>query len=157
MFREITECETKKERAEKLTKSLSDEKVRWTEEVKLLENNEQFLAGDSIVAAGMIAYSGAFTSQYRQFLESKWVANLKEIKFAHTEGITMRRFLEIPVITQFWNINGLPKDDTSTENGIIIEKSRRWPLMIDPQNQANKFIKNMGKEKSEVLFLTLNF
>jgi len=22
---------------------------------------------------------------------------------------------------------------------------RRWPLMIDPQTQANKFIKNMGK------------
>lgn len=24
-------------------------------------------------------------------------------------------------------------------------ESRRWPLMIDPQTQANKFIKNMGK------------
>ena len=23
--------------------------------------------------------------------------------------------------------------------------SNRWPLMIDPQNQANKFVKNMGK------------
>ena len=22
---------------------------------------------------------------------------------------------------------------------------RRWPLMIDPQRQANKYIKNMGK------------
>lgn len=24
-------------------------------------------------------------------------------------------------------------------------QSRRWPLMIDPQTQANKFIKMMGK------------
>jgi dynein heavy chain len=39
----------------------------------------------------------------------------------------------------------LPKDDNSTENGIIIDKTRRWPLMIDPQNQANKFIKNLSK------------
>lgn len=40
---------------------------------------------------------------------------------------------------------GLPKDENSIENGIIIEKGRRWPLMIDPQGQANKFIKSMGK------------
>ena len=45
---------------------------------------------------------------------------------------------------QGWNIAGLPKDDTSTENGVIIEKTKRWPLMIDPQSQANKFIKNLG-------------
>lgn len=60
----------------------------------------------------------------------------------------MRNFMGDPVLIQYWTINcGLPKDDTSTENGIIIEKSKRWPLMIDPQTQANKFIKNMGKER----------
>lgn len=58
----------------------------------------------------------------------------------------MRSFLGVPVIIQQWNIAGLPKDDTSTENGLIIFKSKRWPLMIDPQTQANKFIRNMGKD-----------
>lgn len=56
----------------------------------------------------------------------------------------MRGFLGVPVVIQNWNIAGLPKDDTSTENGVIIDKTKRWPLMIDPQNQANKFIKNLG-------------
>jgi dynein heavy chain, axonemal len=32
----------------------------------------------------------------------------------------MRGFLGVPVTIQAWNIAGLPKDDTSTENGIII-------------------------------------
>lgn len=37
-----------------------------------------------------------------------------------------------PVSLQIWNVAGLPSDPVSTENGIIIEKARRWPLMIDP-------------------------
>ena len=27
-----------------------------------------------------------------------------------------------------------------------VQPPRRWPLMIDPQRQANKYIKNMGKD-----------
>ena len=61
----------------------------------------------------------------------------------------MAKYLGVPVKIQTWNIAGLPKDDNSIENGIIIDKSRRWPLTIDPQGQANKFIKNMGKDHPE--------
>lgn len=62
----------------------------------------------------------------------------------------MRAFLGDEVKIQLWNICGLPKDNTSIENGIIIEQSRRWPLMIDPQNQANQFIKRLGRETAEI-------
>ena len=65
-------------------------------------------------------------------MENEWVLKLGVVGVAHTEGITMRQFLGDSVKIQSWNISGLPKDDTSTENGIIIDKSRRWPLMIDP-------------------------
>lgn len=61
----------------------------------------------------------------------------------------MKLFLGQPVEIQKWNLYGLPKDDTSTENGIIITRSKRWPLMIDPQNQANLFIKNLGKDHTD--------
>lgn len=59
---------------------------------------------------------------------------MAELEIKHSEHITMSQFLGVPVKIQSWNIAGLPKDDTSTENGIIIDKSRRYPLMIDPQN-----------------------
>ena len=39
----------------------------------------------------------------------------------------------------------LPKDSVSVENGIVLDNCRRWPLLIDPQRQANRFLKNMGK------------
>lgn len=47
---------------------------------------------------------------------------------------------------RFWNISGLPVDSFSIDNGIIVSNSNRWPLCIDPQGQANKWIKNMEKD-----------
>lgn len=65
-------------------------------------------------------------------MENDWRERLKEYNIDFSEGISMRRFLGDEVKIQSWNICGLPKDDTSIENGIIIDKSRRWTLMIDP-------------------------
>lgn len=40
----------------------------------------------------------------------------------------------------------------SMQNALITVCSNRWPLMIDPQGQANKWIKNMEKSnKLEVV------
>ena len=44
---------------------LEGEKVRWTETVKRLGEQAALLNGDCLVAAGMVAYSGPFTAQYR--------------------------------------------------------------------------------------------
>ena len=46
-------------------------------------------------------------------------------------------------VVRDWNIQGLPSDSLSTENGIFVTRSRRWPLMIDPQGQANRWIRSM--------------
>eukprot|EP00606_Chrysophyceae_sp_TOSAG23-5_P000891 GSChrysophyteH2.ASY1.ANO1.1126.1 assembled CDS len=40
-------------------------------------------------------------------------------------------------------IDGLPADDFSCENGLLTTMGRRWPLMIDPQGQANRWVRNM--------------
>jgi dynein heavy chain len=50
-----------------------------------------------------------------------------------------------------WNFCGLPIDNFSTENALIALNSIRWPLMIDPQNQANNWIKNVGKNNKLVI------
>jgi len=39
-------------------------------------------------------------------------------------------------------MSGLPVDSFSSENGLIMENSLKWPLIIDPQGQANRWIKN---------------
>ena len=43
----------------------------------------------------------------------------------------------------------------SVDNAIIAKSANRWPLMIDPQGQANKWVKNMEKSlKLEVIKLS---
>ena len=143
---EIQMCKVKLERAQKLISGLSDEQVRWAKDVERLTQNSMKIAGNCAISAGMVAYAGPFTAEYRNRMEELWAGKLLSLKIKHSEHVNMRNFVGVPVVIQGWNIAGLPKDDTSTENGIIIDKTKRWPLMIDPQSQANKFIKNLGSK-----------
>lgn len=46
-----------------------------------------------------------------------------------------------------WHNQGLPNDRMSTENAAILTTSERWPLIIDPQQQGVKWIRNrLGSE-----------
>jgi dynein heavy chain len=118
----------------------------------------------------MVAYSGPFTSSFRTKMDQEWQRIINDINSEYqqvksitddilprsTKGtISLRAYLGEEVKIQLWNICGLPKDDTSIENGIIIDKARRWPLMIDPQNQASQFIKQLGREQGDKSFETV--
>ena len=46
-----------------------------------------------------------------------------------------------------WNLQGLPTDILSTQNGILVTRSSRYPLMIDPQAQAINWIRNKESER----------
>ncbi len=42
-------------------------------------------------------------------------------------------FLAEPTDVREWNLKGLPSDAFSVENGVLVTRGRRWPLMVDPQ------------------------
>ena len=58
-----------------------------------------------------------------------------------------------PVVMRGWNADGLPNDQVSGENGIIATAAERYALCIDPQNQANMWIKNMYEEDDQLVLL----
>ena len=47
-----------------------------------------------------------------------------------------------------WTYSGLPADELSLENAIITVRAKRWPLIIDPQMQANKWIRNYYRSRN---------
>lgn len=145
----IEGCSERLMRAKKLTTLLSDENSRWSDDIDQLEVVANLLEGNSLLASSMLSYAGPFNSKFRQLFENSLRAKLTELKIPITQDITLKSFLGRELTIQKWNIAGLPKDDTSTENGIIIEYSKRWPFIIDPQKQAYKFLKGVGKDHEE--------
>lgn len=99
-----------------------------------------------LISSGMIAYLGAFNSVYRDDLAAKWVKSCEEKKIPNSGTFSLQRVLGDPVQIRNWGLQGLPSDNFSVENAIVQSKTRRWPLFIDPQGQANKWLRTMGKE-----------
>ncbi|KAM4730848.1 dynein axonemal heavy chain 7 [Anableps anableps] len=141
-------CSKKLERAEQLIGGLGGEKTRWSEMALKLGHLYNNLTGDILISAGIVAYLGAFTSNYRQDQTEKWVKLCRSTVIPCSSNMSLLNSLGDPVKIQAWNIAGLPSDSFSIENGIMISNARRWPLMIDPQGQANKWVKNMEKANS---------
>ncbi len=56
----------KLERAEKLINGLGSEKARWKIQISELENTYSSIVGDVLLSSAIVAYLGAFTSDYRQ-------------------------------------------------------------------------------------------
>uniref|UniRef100_A0A8D0HJ90 Dynein axonemal heavy chain 1 n=1 Tax=Sphenodon punctatus TaxID=8508 RepID=A0A8D0HJ90_SPHPU len=104
------------------------------------------IAGDVLVSAGCVAYQGPFTGQYRTALCEEWFKKLEIHCVPHTKEANLIATLGDPVKIRSWQISGLPNDTLSVENGVITQFSQRWTLFIDPQGQANKWIKNLEKE-----------
>lgn len=90
-----------------------------------------------------MAYLTPFTDAFRRKLLFKWGNKVEELQIPHTPKCNPVTTLGDPVIIRQWQIYGLPRDYLSTENGVLVGSSKRWPLFIDPQGQANRWIRNM--------------
>eukprot|EP00752_Nemacystus_decipiens_P017827 g15983.t1 len=142
-------------RAEQLIGGLGDERERWQESADRLAKNLKNLVGNVMLASGCLAYLGPFTSQFRKDMASGWVKLCKERAIPVADDFSLERVLAEPVTVRQWQLMGLPADEFSTENGMLTTMGRRWPLMIDPQGQANRWIRSMYADANlQVIKLT---
>ncbi|XP_017082814.2 dynein heavy chain 17, axonemal [Drosophila eugracilis] len=131
--------------AHRLVNGLANENIRWKESVQSLQAKIGTLPGDILLISSFLSYVGCFTRRYREELQHKmWLPNFRKIDphIPHTEGVDTLALFSDDAQIAAWNNEGLPMDRMSTENATILQYSTRWPLMIDPQLQGIKWIKN---------------
>ncbi|KAH8862796.1 Dynein heavy chain 3, axonemal [Schistosoma japonicum] len=138
-------CSKKLDRAEKLISGLGGEKSRWTEAAEMLKERYVNIIGDVLLSAGVVAYLGPYTVDFRSGIQHDWHESCQKLEIPCSATFRISDTLGDPVEIRSWNIAGLPVDSFSIDNGIIVTNSDRWSLCIDPQGQANKWIKNMEK------------
>eukprot|EP00825_Cyclidium_porcatum_P006754 TRINITY_DN1337_c0_g1_i4.p1 TRINITY_DN1337_c0_g1~~TRINITY_DN1337_c0_g1_i4.p1 ORF type:complete len:1759 (+),score=318.71 TRINITY_DN1337_c0_g1_i4:667-5943(+) len=131
--------------AEKLTDLLADEGIRWKDQISKIDSDIQQIIGNVFLAATTISYLGSFSILYRDPLVKKWYSELLSGNVPMSENYTLADTLEIPINIRDWNLQGLPNDNFSIENAVISQYCERWPLFIDPQGQANNWLKNHYK------------
>ncbi|KAI8893820.1 dynein heavy chain and region D6 of dynein motor-domain-containing protein [Globomyces pollinis-pini] len=149
--RQVDLCGKKLIRAEQLIGGLGGEKDRWSEAAKTLSVTLTNLTGDVLLSSAVIAYLGAFTLAFRNMILSQWNSKCLEYKIPSSPVFSLANTLGDPIQIRAWSLAGLPNDTFSRDNGIISTIARRWPLFIDPQGQANKWIKNMEKSNKLVI------
>ncbi|XP_023295612.2 dynein beta chain, ciliary isoform X2 [Lucilia cuprina] len=140
--------------ANRLVGGLASENVRWAEAVNSFVKQGITLPGDILLITAFISYVGCFTKQFRiDLIQKMWTPFLKNIDppIPTTENLDPLSLLTDDTTIAIWTNEGLPSDRMSIENATILSNSDRWPLMIDPQLQGVKWIKQKYGEQLIVI------
>lgn len=114
----------KQDRAEKLITGLEGTKEGWAVRRQGLEIKYDYLIGDSLMSAAFMSYAGPFPSEYRRiFVKDALLSMVKALKIAHSKDYNFADFLVKPIDFLNWTFQGLPDDDFSKENAVLVTKT----------------------------------
>jgi len=114
---QVARCTVQLDNADKLIGGLGGEAKSWQETVEALGEQLKAMVGDVLVCAGSISYLGPFVASYRSALVNEWLAEMDRVKMLHSKDSSLAKILADPVVVRQWNIDGLPADNFSIENG----------------------------------------
>ena len=151
------QCATRLKNANILNSSLGNEKEEWKKKKLSLELFAKNIIGDILISSGIISYLGAFTKSYREQIIYEWAKKIKDDRIPISFGgenqsanDIMRGIIGDDMEIETWKSQNLPNDNFSTDNALIMSQSRRYCLLIDPQNQALQWLKEKIKQETEM-------
>ncbi|OXU30794.1 hypothetical protein TSAR_013179 [Trichomalopsis sarcophagae] len=139
-------CQAKMDTAKAMIDGLSGERLRWTDQLAMFKSETERLVGDVLILTGFLSYCGPFNQEFRVYLQKMWFEYIQRRKIPISLNVNIVDSLTDTATTGEWNLQGLPNDELSIQNGIIVTKASRYPLLIDPQLQGKAWILNKEKE-----------
>ena len=139
------DASVKMDRAERLLGGLGGEKQRWKETVASLGEQGSTWSATCASRRATSRTSAPSPPTTAPSSRRRGARGSRLEGVPHTEGATLGKVMADAVKLRALAGRTACPPTVSSENGIILSHSR-WPLCIDPQTQANKWIKNMEAE-----------
>jgi dynein heavy chain len=142
------QCIDRKHHAVELLSRLSDEEERWSTAATQLEAAHGHIVGNTLLASGFVTYLGFFNHRYRGLIVDGWMAALMEGGIPTSDVFDLEKVAGNPLTINRWTTQGLPADHFSIQNGVVVTEGMdyKYPFMIDPQGQANRWVRSMEEE-----------
>uniref|UniRef100_A0A8C6ZHZ5 Dynein axonemal heavy chain 10 n=1 Tax=Nothoprocta perdicaria TaxID=30464 RepID=A0A8C6ZHZ5_NOTPE len=142
--------------ADKLISGLGSENERWTKDLEEFKIRKVKLLGDCLLCAAFLSYEGAFNWEFRnEMVYQVWQEDILSREIPLSQPFRLESLLTNEVEVSRWVSQGLPPDELSVQNGILTTYASRFPLCIDPQQQALNWIKKK-EEKNNLRMASFN-
>ncbi|XP_059389922.1 dynein cytoplasmic 2 heavy chain 1 isoform X3 [Carassius carassius] len=121
--------------AEKLLQQLDGEHTRWIAQVDEISEELDTLPKRAQLSAAFITYLPAAPEDQRRSSLDHWMSSSGLQKF------DLRQFLCSESEQLIWKSEGLPSDDLTMENALVILQSASCPFLIDPSSRATEWLR----------------
>ena len=132
--------------AENLVGKLEGEHKRWADGVSELNREIKQLPKQALLAAAFITYLSQAPEDERLDKLAAWCDSIG------LKSFNLCKFLSTESEQLVWKGEGLPADNLSVENALVILHGQLCPLFIDPSQRATEWLKtHMKKERLEII------
>ncbi|KAI1893942.1 hypothetical protein AGOR_G00128840 [Albula goreensis] len=150
---EVSKAQETIQAAEKLIGQLDGEHTRWNAQVAEITEELETLPKRAQLAAAFITYLSAAPEDQRKASLEEWM------KSSGLQNFDLRRFLCSESEQLIWKSEGLPSDDLSMENALVIlqinalkTRSCACPFLIDPSSRATEWLRtHLAQSRLEVI------
>ncbi|CAG0883700.1 unnamed protein product [Cyprideis torosa] len=138
--------------ASDLVGKLEGEFTRWTEQVEEMTHELGSLPYQALIGSAFLTYLPSQPEDMRKSLTKKWA----DMVGLDPSTFELKSFLANESAVLSWKAEGLPHDELSVDNAVMITEAAVGPLLVDPSGRATSWlIKHLENEgKVETISLT---
>lgn len=137
---DAADTQRKMTNAAALIAALGGEEARWVQQKSSLQDSLTALVGDCALASSFLSYLGPFNRAFRDMLLSSLREECTRLGVTTSPDLHITTFLANDVEVGQWAVEGLPTDNLSIQNGILVTRATRCPFLVDPQGQVLYYI-----------------